>query len=613
MQARIGIPARMVMALLVTAIAWPTLAFADAMSREKLYDVPQSPQTIHERLPELIGLALERDDMQTRLQALDAVAAFELKMLGDAVVGILKQDDRPIIRAEAIAAAAAIGRDDAATIIRPWLTELPTASPEQRDVVLAADRAMARFDDVDAVSIWRDRAMNAESPMALRISAADAIGRVAGRGEAAGDVVEAMHDLATDRRGNLALRLAAARSYATIVDADAAAPTALYEQPGRSDRLVALTMLVGRDAATARSLRQRAARDDNPAVQRLALQQLLDEDADEGLPLSLLEAVIDSPDPVVRRLAYEGLAMRHQPEAARLLFNHLGDGHPANREAARQSLEALAAVDTLEASIRGGIERGFGAAWPDRSGERWGELEQLSILAGKLDHEPVAGVLVEVAYDHPRIEPSVAAVEALAGIDVAETHGPMVALFERQIEQVEASTQAVADLPGDADRATRDRAMAVSGDARELARVVAVALGVWTESDADAVLRSVIPKTHILGADARAAAIWALGHIHAGQSDGGLTRALLGRLNDYKGLEPEMDNVRLQAAIAVGRFGDRGAVNNLRQRYEAVDESLEIRVACRWAIEQITGEAPPEIEVQPHVARDAFITPIDRR
>jgi len=90
----------------------------------------------------------------------------------------------------------------------------------------------------------------------------------------------------------------------------------------------------------------------------------------------------------------------------------------------------------------------------------------------------------------------------------------------------------------------------------------------------------------------RIAAVRALGLMKHGASAG----MLAGRLDDIHGEIVELDEIRAEAAIALGRIGSAGHVGLLTQYMNATGEpkvTYQVRPACQWAIMKITGEKLP--------------------
>src|SRR5262249_18430416 len=128
-------------------------------------------------------------------------------------------------------------------------------------------------------------------------------------------------------------------------------------------------------------------------------------------------------------------------------------------------------------------------------------------------------------------------------------------------------------------------------------------LGQQKYARADKVLREFIPRpgNESGGPESRAAAIWALGLIHEGNTDGELAGALEGRLNAGTAIPQELPQVRRMCAITLARLGAKEALPSLRRyctdRKPSADDP--VKNACGWAIGKLTGEtmlAPLTIE-----------------
>jgi hypothetical protein len=117
-----------------------------------------------------------------------------------------------------------------------------------------------------------------------------------------------------------------------------------------------------------------------------------------------------------------------------------------------------------------------------------------------------------------------------------------------------------------------------------------------------------VPKRTALG-ECRGAAIWALGLLHEGKVDGGLTKELVGRINDMASIPPEDSRVIRMAAISLGRMKAVDALPTLRKLYPGGQPGEGPGRACAWAIERITGEAVPTLATVRRVHTDWFLTP----
>jgi HEAT repeat protein len=138
---------------------------------------------------------------------------------------------------------------------------------------------------------------------------------------------------------------------------------------------------------------------------------------------------------------------------------------------------------------------------------------------------------------------------------------------------------------------------------------LAQALGKMNYQPADETLRLYIPKSTPLWVPTRAAAIWALGHLHQDASDDEMAGQLLARLRDVNSDEPEDALVRRFSAIALGFMKSENTLLGL----ERVAASEGVReapgIASAWAVHRITGRPVPE--VPPIIRRDSawFLIP----
>ena len=130
-----------------------------------------------------------------------------------------------------------------------------------------------------------------------------------------------------------------------------------------------------------------------------------------------------------------------------------------------------------------------------------------------------------------------------------------------------------------------------------------IAFGDQTYQPAEELMRQYVPKNFDLGLEVRVAAIWALGMLHEGEPDAQLVEALLGRLQD-NGMFPELGEVREMSAVSLGRMQAESALPVLKQF--AADGMR----GCQWAVEQLTGEKPPELKPQVVPIDDWFLAPL---
>ena len=134
----------------------------------------------------------------------------------------------------------------------------------------------------------------------------------------------------------------------------------------------------------------------------------------------------------------------------------------------------------------------------------------------------------------------------------------------------------------------------------------------FKNADARALMMTFIPKNAPFGVEAREAAIWSLGMLSAGTGDSGLIEKLAGRVNDMDSMNPEADMVRIASAVAIGRIKP-ASVPGVISRYAAAPQyGEEAAIACRWAIEQITGQPQPPLEPTSRKMMQWFLVPLEK-
>jgi hypothetical protein len=145
-------------------------------------------------------------------------------------------------------------------------------------------------------------------------------------------------------------------------------------------------------------------------------------------------------------------------------------------------------------------------------------------------------------------------------------------------------------------------------------------LGESKYQPADPLLRRMIPpllqlrQSNPPGPHTRAAAIWALGLIHAEKADPELVRIFIDRLQAPDPSMRDFPQIRWMAAVSLGRMKAHDALPALRENCNVTKPgipSVSGSNGATWAISQITGEPmPPPGEVELMVTR-WFLAPIN--
>ena len=427
-----------------------------------------------------------------------------------------------------------------------WLKRLSADDGRERLCVLAI-RGLAALGAADSLPRMRQLALDKHAPPAVRLEAADALAVMQEAG-----LVETARQLSKDR------------SAAAV-----------------GERLVAARMLGGHRDDQALELLAELATDGQPVVATVALGHLFH--IDPSLILPLVESTVASSDANVRRWGAEALVARPSPELLGVLAPMLDDRDPAIRRYVCDRLLIMADDATLRQAVIDQARRVL-------NGEGWRGQEQAAALLATLNDTTVVNRLLELL-DVSRPEANVAAAWGLCRLAVPETAGPVYAVVQRKTDGWLAHEP---QNPG------IDHQMAL----------LCQMLGKLKHAPADGTLRKYIPKGCGMGETSRAAAIWALGHLHANQVDQPLADDLEERLLDaFNMMAPESWLVCRMAAVSLGRMKAEKNLPALRTGLKNGGLHSDLGYASAWAIEQLTGDAIPPL-IPPVVPNlDWFLIP----
>ena len=544
-------------ALLGDRIDWP------------MYDDPplRMPQsvTVHEpRLTELWVAALARPEASVQIRAAMAIAEAQRQGIpllpdktGPSLIRILSRSDGNL----AVRIAAAM------TAIELDLTQaaehlLARNQADGLETILLTDPALARWDYKPARVVWLARLADASGR--ARMSAIDALGEV-GEPKAA----DLLRQIAVDRSAASTLRYAAAGALGKIVETGLVdtARSLAGNGAGLTDRLVAAAMLGSHNDIPAQALLLSLADDEEPAIAAVAVRRLLAID-----PMLLgprLERLCRSKDAGLRSLAVEALRWPATPRAVALLADLLADVNPSVHVAARKQMREYDKNPTLTQHVRKDAMRVL-------NGHAWQGLVESAHLLATLDHKPAAPRLVDIL-TFQRAEVRLMAIIGLRRLAVMQT---MRGLLEY--------------CRGRADRWTSGEAAPdeLAGFAGELQQAFQ-AFGALDYRQADQFMRRFVHRKGSpfeMQAHTRAAAVWALARLHRGDQDSTLGAMFAARLNDMAPMDSEQEVVRSHAAVGIGRINSTEQMETLRKWAVVSDPGNLAAMACRWAINRITGE-----------------------
>jgi HEAT repeat protein len=529
--------------------------------------------------------AVARPDAETRRMAIDTIGiAVERGMQGweDATARLrelLRSDRDPTVRRAAARALVAIDARDAADDLRDAV---------ERDgllVALVVEPALARWRHPAMRQVWRERLKDPAAERARLLLAIDAVRET-------GDAAAGESLLAIVRGGDrdAALRLAAATAAGRLGSADLSAVadelTRQHAVPPALGRLLAVRLLESQTDDAAVEIVERLARDPEPAVAAAALARHGVLRPAAALPIA--KASLGSTDAGLRRTAATLVSRSADRDAVALLGPLLTDRNPSLRRFVTAQLVALGRDETLREAV-------VGQAMQRLAADDWKGAEQAALVIGSLDHEPAAARLIELLR-HPREEVAVTAAWALRKLQAADALGPMLA----RAEEIE--------------RLTLAKTPSAHGDRQ--ACQLHQAFGEAGYRAAEPLLRRHVAGDTRDGPNrsepARAAAVWALGLLHRDEPDPALASLLAGRLA-AESMVPESALVRRMAAVALGHMKAEEQLPALRQVAAGDGEETEIRRACHWSIERLTGEPIPEIPTEEKTVSGWFLEPLEKR
>jgi hypothetical protein len=336
------------------------------------------------------------------------------------------------------------------------------------------------------------------------------------------------------------------------------------------NRICAVRLIAAHNGDEALKLLVTLAADPEPAVAAVALGRLCE--IAPALALPLAESAINSSDPHLRQLGITASALTPDPQRIASLGRMLDDRHPTVRNSARTSLTDLARQTELAGPVRD-------AATAMLAGESWRGLEQAALLLAAIDHKPAADRLVALLeFDRPEVQ--IAAAWGLKTLALPETLPAMLARATRQDALRRASKE---EEPAGLDEQTAH---------------LFEAFGRMKYAAAEPLLVEYLPKDFKIGLQSRKSAIWALGLLHAGESDESLAKQFMERVTDQGGKDgdsrPELTSIKEMSAIALGRMGAVSHAPGLRKYVGPEIPSHRLGMAIRWALIELTGESIPE-------------------
>jgi len=530
--------------------------------------------------------ALEGPEEDLRREAAEAIArADRLRSSGldkfpAALRAALAESRNPTVRLTIAAALIELDATDAAA----ELAAMVDAGGDRES--LAIEPALARWSYAPYREVWLKRlAAPQETSRRRLLLAIDAVRIV---GESAAEA--SLRSLALDRSQPAAVRLPAAQAWGVLHTADliddARRLAAETSTPGLIDRLVAVHMLGADRSDPVRQLLIQLAVDSQSAVAIVSLEKLLA--IDPLLVQPLAPELLSRPEAELRQLAARSLFEKPAVEHIATLANLLDDPHFDVRVAAREHLHALAGQPELQEAVIAQI--GVALRMPG-----WRGQEQAARLVGELDLKPEAPRLLELL-ESEQDDVAITAAWGLSRLAVPDTLPAMLAFAER-----------AAGVSSDPAAPPAARTPVQDGCLLHLFQ----AFGLTKYTPAEPLLLPFVPRRYDVNPRTRSAAIWALGHLHAGDPQPELARMMAERVADDGDIPaPESIEVRTHAAVGLGRLNAADAIEILRSVYHRKGPESPLRGGCEWAIEQITGSELPDPEPRQLVPATPFLQPL---
>lgn len=584
---------------------------------------PMGVQVFDDRLSGLWKWGLTQPDVETVRRTAGEVARVaeqfpeKLKPLIPSLTAALDAPGQhPLVR---LAAAKALIQLDARQATALLLKHNQSDGTE---MVLLTDPALAAWKDGPAQKVWIERLSDAGVPRAVRLSAISAI-RLAQT-----PATSPLLAIALAASADPSLRLAAAQTLgATVAEGLEKEARGLWAGLAQGtnpiiNRLCAANLLSSHRSEQALALLLEMAFDPEPGVAAVALRRLVDIRPELLKPR--FAALASHSDPKVRHLAAEGALAWHSVEGVTAAAPMLDDLSPQVRQFVRQGLTAADQDPALREAERAAAMRVLAA-------ESWRGLEQATLLLGKLDHKPAAPRLL-MLLKSKRPEVRLAAVLVLRWLALPETLPPLLAHAQaitdraaalreeegrfrgadfKKLEEVMARYAKTYEPPRDGRvdlRTASPQGVAIDAEMAQIFQM----FGQMNYAPAEALLRRYIPKHSFVWDESRGAAIWALGRIKEDKLDETLAKQLVGRLIDYNPTDPELEIVHRMSAITLGRMRAASGLGTMQGLAKDTSHAeVSTRMACRWAIQRITGETFPPLAPMAVPIPGGFLEPMN--
>jgi HEAT repeat protein len=362
----------------------------------------------------------------------------------------------------------------------------------------------------------------------------------------------------------------------------------IFQSGGLINEYVAISMIKNHEGKDCDNTMRIFGMSSHPIVIKVALNHLL---KNEEIPMEkITQNGLASGEPAVRILSVKALNRFESEKKMNDLFKMFEDVSYDVRRAARSVLLVYSEKEEFKDPI---IKRCRELILS----KNWREVEQAMLLLVRLDDKQSATQFVKLLR-HDRAEVAVTAAWGLRKFKVFAT---LPALGEELVKMAKTPGTIVAKYSQE------------NKKARELkAAQLIIFIG---ELNFPFPQEQLIPliQFKVLGDESRAAAIWTLGELNRGKQPENIVNALIDRVTDTKGNNPEDVRIRRMSAISLGKMKSKKAIPALREYYlEGRPNYSTAAWACGWALEQITGEKMVPIKDKEEPWNDWFLKPISK-
>lgn len=448
------------------------------------------------------------------------------------------------------------------------------------DLRQLVEPALAKWGFAPAIAVWKKRLTDSEARPRDLVLALRGLAQVR-ESSMTSTLLEIVQDETRAAYVRLEAATAAGQCTASGMESDAVRLSNHKTKRQSVDSICACRLLARHDSAEAQTILAKLSTHQESVVVAAALHRLLEIDSTLVLPLA--EAAMDHADPEVRRAGAMSFLRHPSEERIARLAHLLADPHPDVRQDVCDNLVRLSDqsefIDAIRTSTIDVLSR-----------EAWQGQEQAALLAGMLKYQRASSRLVELL-ESPRAEVGVSSAWALRKVAVPETRLAITDKVQRQTQR----RRKVDDPSLDTQVAH-----------------LCEALGILKSEESLPLLVQYIPKDPLMGVRSRCAAIWALGVIKEGKRDTELEDAFNDRIRDFSDVDPELDLVKEQCAVALARMKAADQAPGMRRLVESNELGLRLSVALRWSVKELTGEKLPPATPARLPPGNWFLEPLSR-